>query len=60
MGAENPFRNSLGITYDVHDRLIELKSFSAKQCRAVIRLPNIQKTVRLAAERRLRKLGRAS
>jgi len=38
------------------DRLDTVKRFDAAQCRAALTLPDLQKTVRTAVERRLRKL----
>ncbi len=40
----------------VEDRLYALKSFDVEKLRKVIDYPATQKTVRIAAERRLRKL----
>lgn len=61
----NPFRHASGFrdvphveTVDAKDRLEAVKSFNAAELRAVIDLPNVQKTVRVAAERRLRKLAK--
>ena len=44
----------------VDDRLDMVKKFNVAQCRAALKLPYIQKTVRKALERRLRKLGHYS
>jgi len=61
----NPFRESppdgwKGIefveTVDAQDRLEKVREFDAEQLRAVMALPGVQKIVRQAAERRLRKL----
>lgn len=40
------------------DRVRMIESFNIPQCEAALRLPDIQKTVRRALERRLRKLNR--
>ncbi len=45
---------------DAQSRIACVKDFPAAQCRAALRLPDLQKTVRLAIERRIRKLGKAS
>ncbi|MGB3749411.1 MAG: hypothetical protein WA961_14525 [Rhodanobacter sp.] len=42
------------------DRLRAVRDFDAARCHAALRLPNLQKTVRTAIERRLRKLEAAS
>lgn len=65
---ENPFRHpgipSLGIEYtytcDAESRLRMVKNFNIDQLKAVLALTDIQKQVRLAAERRLRKLERGN
>jgi hypothetical protein len=44
------------MTCDAHDRIVKVQSFDARQCRQALRLSDLQKTVRLAVERRLRKL----
>lgn len=44
---------------DVGSRLDALKTFNQEECRAALRLP-VQKTVRAALERRLRKLDKES
>lgn len=63
---KNPFRKpglpGFGLEYtetvDAQGRLEEVRTFNTNQLRAVIAMPNVQKTVKLAAERRLRKLER--
>ena len=40
----------------VNDRRMELKSFDQRKLKAVVLWPHTQKTVRLAAERQLKKL----
>lgn len=47
-------------TVDSTDRIHMVKQFTASECRSAIALPNLQKTVLTAIERRLRKLERAS
>ena len=41
---------------DAQDRITCVKEFNAAQCRAALALPDLQKTVRTAVERRLRAL----
>jgi len=48
------------ITAGVEDRLYRVKQFNAPQIRAALALPNLEKTVRIACERRLRKLTKES
>lgn len=62
MSARNPFSSYLpGIgrvqTYDAASRLDEVQEFSARQLRAALKVKGLQKAVRAAIERRLRKLG---
>jgi hypothetical protein len=65
---KNPFqqeepRNRSGYseTFDSESRLRRIKEFGIDQLRAVLtEVPDLQKSVRLAAERRLRKLERES
>ena len=45
-------------TCDAQDRITCVKEFDADQCRAALTLPGLQKTVRIAIERRLRALAR--
>ena len=57
----NPFASSVhpGSQWvDADSRLECVKEFSAEQCRAALKLPDLQKSVRLAIERRLRKLAK--
>ncbi|PTQ70390.1 hypothetical protein [Pseudomonas sp. GV071] len=42
------------------DRVKRVAEFNLEQCQAVLNLPGLQTTVRAAAERRIRKLSRAS
>ena len=42
----------------VDDRIACVKEFDFAQCRAALALPDLQKTVRVAVERRLRALQR--
>jgi hypothetical protein len=41
---------------DVGSRLYAVKSFSKNDCRAALKLPDLQKTVRMAIERRLKRM----
>jgi hypothetical protein len=63
MGAQNPFLvdicGQVCQTMASDDRIRMVKSFDAAQCHAALALPNLQKTVRLALERRLRQLAKA-
>ncbi len=53
----NPFATSDGMEYvDATSRLERVKEFSAEECLAALELTGLQKTVRAAVERRLRKL----
>lgn len=47
--------------YDVGatDRIARVRHFDRKQCLAALALPDLQKTVARAIERRLRQIGRA-
>lgn len=58
--ADNPFRiPRLGPTVqaiDAQSRLDMVKRFGPEELRRVLALPGVQKTVRQAAERRLKKL----
>jgi len=60
--SPNPFSNDGGKTawIDGDSRLSCVKDFSIKQCKAALELPDLQKTVRLAIERRIRKLSKAA
>lgn len=42
--------------YSATDRLHAVKSFNLEQCKAALELTDLQKTVRVAVERRMRKL----
>jgi hypothetical protein len=53
----NPFRAGDGDYIDAESRIEKVKDFSEEECRAALKLA-IQKTVRQAIERRLRKLRR--
>lgn len=44
---------------DVESRLRMLKSFDIEQCRMALQVQGLQKTVAVAAERRIRKLSKA-
>jgi len=41
---------------DAESRLDKVKRFSTVECRQALRLPDLQKTVRIGIERRLRRL----
>ena len=41
---------------DAESRIFAIRGFNAEQCRKVIAMPDVQKTVRIVAERRLRRL----
>ncbi|HET9680189.1 MAG TPA: DUF1566 domain-containing protein [Gammaproteobacteria bacterium] len=57
MNTRNPFLNADDCgAMSVEDRLECVRSFSISQCEAALNMP-IQKTVRKAIERRIRKLG---
>lgn len=64
----NPFQKlappGYGITHteaiDSQSRLDMVRRFNADELRAVISLPGVQKAVRQAAERRLRKLTKTT
>lgn len=43
---------------DADSRIEAVKNFSAQQCRDALKLSDLQKTVRLAIERRLRQLAK--
>ena len=62
MSIRNPFlcpEYGPGVqTIDAADRLTEVKDFNAAQCRAALKLPDLQGTVRQAIERRLRALSK--
>lgn len=53
----NPFSTGDGDYIDAESRLEKVKDFNAEQCHAALKLA-IQKTVRLAIERRLRRLAK--
>jgi len=44
--------------FDGDSRLDRVKEFSREQCEAAFQIEGLQKTVRLAIERRIRRLGR--
>ncbi len=44
---------------DAQDRIACVKEFDADQCRAALALPDLQKAVRTAIERRVRALEKA-
>lgn len=62
MSARNPFlcpeygRDVQ--TVDVAGRVEHVKHFNTAQCRAALKLPDLQATVRQAIERRLRRLAK--
>jgi len=47
-------------TVDAQGRLDAVKQFTAAECRAALKLTGLQKTVRLAVERRLRRLEKTA
>lgn len=53
----NPFSAGIGDYFDAESRIERVKQFSAAECRQALKLA-IQKTVRTAIERKLRKLLR--
>lgn len=62
-GPNNPFTchwNPQCADGVVEDRLCRVKNFTLAQCRQALALDDLQKTVRLALERRVRKLERES
>lgn len=55
----NPFLTANDAEYvDAQSRIEMVKTFSANECRASLELSDLQKTVRLAVERRLRRLAK--
>lgn len=53
----NPFTTWRGLAWvDAESRLEAVKRFSIFQCRDALKVRNLQKTVRIAIERRIRKL----
>lgn len=62
---DNPFESSEMVwghypqAVDAESRMSMIKSFDADQLRKVLALPGVQKSARLAAERRLKKLEQA-
>jgi hypothetical protein len=61
--SRNPFQMELGgygcETVDAGGRLEAVKSFSKMDCRAALKMPDLQKTVRQAIERRLKRMESA-
>jgi len=57
----NPFSSNEGKTewIDGDSRLYCVKTFSIEECKAALELADLQKSVRLAIERRIRKLEKA-
>ncbi len=64
MTTKNPFLTRqygdrwVGAT-DATDRVRMVTSFTAEQCAAALQVPDLQKTVKAAIERRQRKLAKA-
>lgn len=58
IGLPNPFRTENGEYVDADSRIEAVKRFSAEQVQVALNLPNLQKTVRIAIERRLKQLER--
>lgn len=54
MSVRDPFACSV----DVAERIRDVKHFDATQCRAALKVPYLQATVRQAIERRLRSLSK--
>lgn len=58
---KNPFLSGYGGEWtDAETRLLKVKTMGAEDLRAVLARPDVQVTVRQAAERRLRKLARTA
>ncbi len=55
---DNPFRGTYGYWVDAESRLDCVKNFNAAECQAALKVYGLQKTVRIAIERRLRKLAK--
>jgi hypothetical protein len=53
------FFGHAAFTVDAESRLENVKSFTAAECRAALKLTDLQKAVRLALERRLKRLKEA-
>lgn len=68
MSMRNPFQNkpvrfAAGVMIypsatSAEDRIRRVAEFGIRECRAALKLSGLQKTVRIAIERRLRKVGR--
>ena len=63
--SQHPFYAATYNGRDCHhftaaDRLLALQRFTREQCLAALELDDLQKTVRVALERRLRKLEKES
>jgi len=61
MNTNNPFSDDGGKTawIDGDSRLYCVKNFSLEQCYAALEMRDLQKSVRLAVKRRIRKLSKA-
>jgi len=59
--STNPFSSNGGKTawIDGDSRLYCVKKFSLEECKAALELSDLQKAVRIAIERRIRKLSKA-
>jgi hypothetical protein len=57
---DSPFKCTYGYWVDAESRLACVKDFDAAQCRAALKVYGLQKSVRLAIERRLRKLAKGA
>lgn len=69
MSAHNPFQGEpirfgrklvRPMVTGAADRLQRVQYFTPDECRAALKLTNLQKTVRVAIERRLRRLERTT
>lgn len=64
MSAANPFfcgrKFGYGTSYylDAQSRIYAVRNFDTEQCRAALKVAGLQKTVRIAVERRLRALAK--
>ena len=54
--ATNPFKTSVGYLVTADDRAHAARTFDLEECRRALKMPDLQKTVRTAIERRMRKL----
>ena len=62
-GPDNPFTahwNPSAADCCAYDRIIRVRNFNLAQCRQALALDDLQKTVRTALERRIRKLEKTA